>query len=94
MSEANETAASPTSVHCVVRQRFIDQIEADEVAIKFLEDAGLRAKESFWPVYIEWFEHDNDGRSGILRVVGDVQASVTITRDQHNFSEICGVSFV
>jgi hypothetical protein len=89
-----ENGGSSTSVHAIVRQRFIDQIEADEVVIQFLEDAGLRAKESFWPVYIEWYEHDSDGRSGVLRVLGNVQASVTVTRDQHNFSEICGVSFV
>ena len=83
------------AVHATVCERFIDQIDADDHAIKFIEAAGLRAKESFWPVCIEWFNYDDaDGRSGILRVVGKVLASVTVTRDQNNFSEVCGVSFI
>lgn len=33
-----ENGGSSTSVHAIVRQRFIDQIEADEVAIQFITE--------------------------------------------------------
>lgn len=92
----NDVAATP--LHRVVRQRFVDQCDADEVAIKFIEDAALRLRDehqSYWTPFIEWWNLEgDDGRVGVVKVQDTTFATVTVLRDQMNFSEVCGFAFV
>ena len=81
------------SVQSFVRQRYQDQIDADGAAEAFL--IGLARR--FQPMFatVKWWNlEDDDGRAGALLVSGRVVASVTVTRDQMNWSEVCGVAFV
>lgn len=81
-----------------IRQRHEDQIDADEAAECFLLQTMTMIDGSFPrpnEMRLKWWNLENDdGRCGTLSADGRVVASVTVTRDQWNWSEVCGVSFV
>lgn len=77
----------------------MDQIEADKEAERFLTMAMNRIDQQ--PprpeeLRLRWWNMENDdGRCGTLSIRGgQVVASVTVTRDDMNWSEVCGVAFV
>ena len=83
----------------IVRQRFQDQIDADRAAEEFLLRA-MTIRDQYEPrpaeLRVRWWNlKSDDGRCGALSIRGgEIIASVTVTRDDMNWSEVCGVAFV
>jgi hypothetical protein len=82
-----------TQVHRIVRQHFVDQLEADHLADKFLSLAVKRCKQ--FPIEIRWWNLEgDDGRMGAVMSGGQIIATVTVIRDQLNESLMSGTIFV
>jgi hypothetical protein len=91
MSSQKTLMSAP--VHAVVHQRFQDQIDADGFAEAFLMQQFSRYEP--WILEVRWWNLEgDDGRVGGLFAGGKIVASVTVTRDTMNWSEVCGVAFV
>ena len=80
-----------------IRQRFMDQIDADEEAERFLI-ASMHMRDQTVPrpgqMRLKWWNLEgDDGRCGTLSDGCEVIASVTVTRDDMNWSSVCGVAF-
>ncbi len=86
-----------SSIASVIRFRFMDQVDADEEAEKFLVSAmQVNKNGNFSPSKFRlrwWNLEGDDGRCGTISYGNEVVATVTITRDDWNWSEVCGVSF-
>lgn len=83
---------STPATHTAVYQRFQDQLDANNFAEAFL----LQQSSRYEPLILKmrwWNLEADDGRVGGLYANGKIVASVTVTRDTMNWSEVCGVAF-
>ncbi len=62
--------------------RFIDQIDADREAIRWLEERALSRGAN----HIEWHNHEGDGRTGSAWKDGVLVAATVVLRDWLNYS--------
>jgi len=82
-----------TQVHRIVRQHFVDQLEADYEAGEFLNQGLKRCTER--PIELKWWNLEgDDGRMGAVISGGQIIATVTVIRDQMNESLMSGTIFV
>lgn len=76
-----------------IRRHFQDQLEADYEAGEFLNQ-GLKFCTAR-PIELKWWNLENDdGRMGAVTSGGQVIATVTVIRDEMNWSLMSGTIFV
>lgn len=81
-----------TPVGKIIRQHFIDQIEADIAADEFLNQVLSGCEEK--PTELKWWNlESDDGRMGAVISGGQIIATVTVIRDQGNESMMSGTIF-
>lgn len=67
---------------------YMDQIDADALAIQFLESRACAAYRLTPHVEIRWHNHESDGRTGSLWVNGQLAAVTVVLRDDLNRSAL------
>lgn len=65
---------------------YLDQIDADKAAIAYLMARARIAYQNTRQVRIEWKSHEQDGRTGLLWIHGQLAAVTVVARDDFNRS--------
>lgn len=65
---------------------YLDQLDADNVAIEFLESRARAAYQHTPHVEITWHNHETDGRTGALWIHGQPAAVAVVLRNDLNRS--------